>query len=112
MTGSTEMRLKEIHRRTKIKKERYENQILSILMTLNLVLFTGIVSLTGYMQMLGISDVVDNCSAVLLQNDAEAYVIDGIASFAAGMALTIIGIRHKKKKSDEMKAAQGSDQTP
>ena len=53
--------------------------------------------LLGHIQEPGISYVAEGYGAVLLRNGADLYVTVGIAAFAAGVAMTIICIRCRKK---------------
>ena len=52
----------------------------------------------GHIQEPGISSVAEGYGAVLLRNGADLYVTIGIAAFAAGVVMTIICIRYRKKK--------------
>lgn len=63
-----------------------------------LFLLAGIGILLGHIQEPGISSVAEGYGAVLLRNGADLYVTIGIASFTAGVVMTIICIRWRKKK--------------
>ena len=98
MTGKTENRVCEIRNRTRQYRRQYENRLLSCLAVCSLILITGIGSLLSIVQDPGAAAVEDAYGTVLLRDGASAYVFIGIAAFAAGVALTVICIRLKKKK--------------
>lgn len=97
MTGKTEARLREIRSRTKQYRKKYENRLLTCLAMCNLILFAGIGVLFRSVQGPGTVAVADAYGTVLLRDGAGAYVVIGIVAFMAGVALTVICIRLKKK---------------
>ncbi|MCI7740335.1 MAG: hypothetical protein SO267_07515 [Lachnospiraceae bacterium] len=99
MTGKTEKRVWEIRNRTRRYRKRYEARMLSCLVMCCLLLFTAIGVLFRSVQTPVAAVVADGYSTVLLRDGAGAYVVIGIVAFAAGVALTVICIRLKKKKS-------------
>ncbi len=99
MTGKTETRMREIRSRTRQYRKRYETRRLFCLALCSLFLFTAIGVLFRSVQTPGAAAVAGGYGAVLLRDGAGAYVVVGIAAFAAGVALTVICIRLKKKKS-------------
>ena len=98
MTGRTEIRVREIHRRTRRYRRRYENRALYSLTAFSLVLFSGIGILLRKVQSGGVPTVADSYGSVLLRGGASAYVVVGIAAFVVGVTVTMICIRCKKKK--------------
>ena len=97
MTGKTEARLREIRSRTKQYRKKYENRLLTCLAMCNLILFAGIGVLFRSVQGPGTVAVADAYGTVLLRDGVGAYVVIGIVAFVAGVALTVICIRLKKK---------------
>ena len=97
MTGRTETRVREIHRRTRRYRRRHENHVLSSLAAFSLLLFAGIGAFLRRVQAGGVSAVADGYSSVLLREGAGAYIVVGIAAFAAGAALAALCIRYRKK---------------
>ena len=106
MTGRTEIRVREIHRRTRRYRRRYENRALYSLTAFSLFLFSGIGILLRRVQSGGVPTVADSYGSVLLRGGASAYVVVGIAAFAVGVTVTMICIRCKKKKTIRMEAAE------
>ena len=93
MTGKTETRVREIGRRTRQYRKRYETRLLSCLTACSLFLLTGIGVLFRTVQTPGIPAVANGYGAVLLRDGAGAYVVLGIAAFVIGAAVTVLCIR-------------------
>lgn len=101
MTGRTEIRVREIHRRTRRYRRRYENRALYSLTAFSLFLFSGIGILLRKVQSSGgLPTVADSYGSVLLRGGASAYVVVGIAAFVVGVTVTMICIRLKNKSTD------------
>ena len=100
MTGRTERRIREIRRRTRQYRKRYERRVLSTLSVCSLLLFAGIGILLRKVQSGGVPTVTDSYGAVLLRGGTSAYVVVGIAAFAVGVTVTMICIRLKNKSKD------------
>ena len=98
MNGITEIRMRKIRRRTRQYRQRYEWREISCLTACSLFLLAGIGILLGHIQEPGISSVAEGYGAVLLRNGADLYVTIGIASFTAGVVMTIICIRWRTNK--------------
>ena len=98
MNGITEIRMRKIRCRIRQYRQRYEWREISCLTACSLFLLAGIGILLGQIQKPGISSVAEGYGAVLLRNGADLYVTIGIAAFAAGVVMTIICIRYRKKK--------------
>ena len=111
MTGRTEIRVREIHRRTRRYRRRYENRALSSLTAFSLFLLAGIGVLLQYVQSGGVPTVTDSYGSVLLQGGAGAYIVVGIAAFTVGVAMTVICIRCKKKHTIRIEAAEDKEET-
>lgn len=111
MTGRTERRIREIRRRTRQYRKRYEGHVLSTLSVCSLLLFAGIGILLRRVQSGGVPTVTDSYGSVLLRGGASAYVVVGIAAFAVGVTVTMICIRCKKKKTIRMEAAEETEGT-
>lgn len=100
MTGRTERRIREIRRRTRQYRKRYERRVLSTLSVCSLLLFAGIGILLREVQSGGVPTVADSYGSVLLRGGTSAYVVVGIAAFAVGVTVTMICIRLKNKSKD------------
>lgn len=100
MTGRTERRIREIRRRTRQYRKRYERRVLSTLSVCSLLLFAEIGILLRKVQSGGVSTVTDSYGSVLLRGGTSAYVVVGIAAFAVGVTVTMICIRLKNKSKD------------
>lgn len=98
MTGRTEIRVREIHRRTRRYRRRYEKHALYSITAFSLFLLAGIGVLLQHVQVGGISAVTEGYGSVLLRESAGEYIVVGIAAFVVGVALTVICIRCRKKK--------------
>lgn len=110
MTGRTEIRVREIHRRTQRYRRRYENHALYSITAFSLFLLAGIGILLQHVQMGGISAVADGYSSVLLREGAGAYILVGITAFAVGVAVTVTCIRCRKKPSGRTKTAEDKEE--
>ena len=92
MNGITEIRMRKIQSRTRKYRRRYEWREITCLTVCSLFLLAGIGILLGHIQEPGISSVAEGYGG------ADLYVTIGIASFTAGVVMTIICIRWRKKK--------------
>ena len=101
MTGRTEIRVREIRRRTRRYRRRRENRELFSLTAFGLFLLAGISVLLHGVQAPGVSAVAE---------DAGAYIVVGIAAFVVGVTLTVICIRLKKKKTNRTEDAGESEE--
>ena len=110
MTGRTEIRVREIHRRTRRYRRRYENRALYSLTAFSLFLFSGIGFLLRKVQSGGLPTVADSYGSVLLQGGAGAYIVVGIAAFTVGVAMTVICIRCKRKHTIRIEAAEDKEE--
>ena len=95
MTGKTETRVREIGRRTRQYRKRYETRLLSCLTACSLFLLAGIGVLFRSVQTPGVAAVADGYGAVLLRDGAVTYVVIGIAAFVVGVSVTVLCIRLK-----------------
>ena len=106
MTGKTETRMRVIRCRTRRYRRRYETRLLSCLTVCSLFLLAGIGVLFGRVQEPGVVSVAKGCSAVLLRDGAEAYVVVGIAAFAIGVAVTVLCIRLKRRSTSRTEGTE------
>ena len=97
MTGKTETRMREIQRRTRQYRKRYEVRLFSCLTLCSLFLLAGIGVLFRSVQTPGIVSVSKGYGGVLLQDGAVAYVVIGIAAFVIGVTVTVLCIRLKNR---------------
>ena len=108
MTGKTETRMWEIHRRTRRYRRQHETRLLSFLTVCCLFLLAGIGVLFRSVQAPGIVSVAEGYGAVLLRSDAGAYVIVGICAFVIGVSATMLCIRLKNKSKNSTEYAEES----
>lgn len=106
MTGRTELRLREIRRRTRRYRQRREKRALSSLAGCSLLLLASAVMLLQGVQAGGVSAVTEGYSSVLLREGVDAYVVVGLAAFILGVTVTVICARCRRKKSDRMRDAE------
>ena len=106
MTGMTEIRMREIDRRTRQYRRRTERRVLFGLTACSMFLLAGMGILLGNTQVAGISSVAEGYGAVLLRSGAGLYVIVGVAAFVVGMTLTVICIRCRKNSGNRTLEAE------
>lgn len=109
MTGKTETRVREIHRKTRQHRRRHENRVLSSLAAFSLFLLAGIGVLFRSVQTPGIPVVANGYGGVLLRDGAEAYVVIGIAAFAVGVTVTVLCIRLKNRSANRTDRTERSE---
>ena len=102
MTCTTDTRVRAIRSRTRQYRARCEARQLSILTACSLLLLAGIGLLLNHAQSSGVATVAGAYGAVLLQDGAGAYVVIGIAAFAAGVAVTVLCVRLKSRAARRM----------
>ncbi|MBR9938341.1 hypothetical protein KE513_12730 [Oscillospiraceae bacterium Marseille-Q3528] len=110
MTGMTEIRMREIDRRTRQYRRRTERRVLFCLTACSMFLLAGMGILLGNTQVAGISSVAEGYGAVLLRSGAGLYVIVGVAAFVVGMTLTVICIRCRKNSGNRTLEAEESEE--
>ena len=110
MTGKTETRMWEIHRRTRRYRRQHETRLLSFLTVCCLFLLAGIGVLFRSVQAPGIVSVAEGYGAVLLRSDAGAYVIVGICAFVIGVTVTVLCIRLKNRGTNRTGCTEGSEE--
>lgn len=111
MQDKTEVRLREICRRTRTLRRRRENARTAGLSAVCVMLFACTASLVHSVQPLGVSSVAGGTGAVLLHGGAEMYVLVGIFAFVLGAVLTILCIRWKVKQEGRPKKADEEEDT-
>lgn len=109
MTGKTETRMREIRRRTRQYRKRYETRLLSCLTVCSLFLLAGIGVLFRSVQTPGVAAVANGYGAVLLRDGAGAYVVVGIAAFVIGVTVTVLCIRLKNKSTNRTVSTEESE---
>lgn len=109
MTGRTEIRVREIRRRTRRYRRRRENRELFSLTVFGLFLLAGIGVLFRSVQTSGVASVADGYGGVLLQDGAGAYVIVGIVAFVIGVSVTVLCIRLKNKSTNRTGSTEESE---
>lgn len=98
MTERTDMRFNEIRRRTEEKKRRRSRAVISGSGIMSLALLLGIGILLGNAGSPGPVQARGGYSSLLLQDGAGAYVVVGIAAFAAGVTVTLICLRARRNR--------------
>ena len=109
MTCTTDTRVRAIRSRTRQYRARCEARQLSILTACSLLLLAGIGLLLNHAQSSGVATVAGAYGAVLLQGGAGAYVVIGIAAFAAGVAVTVLCVRLKSRAARRMNEEDNGD---
>lgn len=109
MTCTTDTRVRAIRSRTRQYRTRCEARQLSILTACSLLLLAGIGLLLNHAQSSGVATVAGAYGAVLLQDGAGAYVVIGIAAFAAGVAVTVLCVRLKSRAARRMNEEDNGD---
>lgn len=109
MTETTEIRMREIHGRTRRYRARYEAWRLSWLAVCGLILLTGIGLLMNSGQSPSVAAVADGYGAVLLRDGAGAYIVIGLLAFALGVAATVLCIRLKDRAARRMPEEDAGD---
>ena len=108
MKDLTEIRMQEIRHRTRRYRNRCERRVIACLTLCSLFLLAGMGILRECIQRQGTSSLLaaEGYGAVLLRNGAERYVTVGIAAFVAGVMLTILCIRCRKKRANRISDAE------
>ena len=109
MTETTEIRMREIHGRTRRYRARYEAWRLSWLALCGLILLTGIGLLMNSGQSPSVAAVADGYGAVLLRDGAGAYIVIGLLAFTLGVAATVLCIRLKDRAARRMPEEDAGD---
>ena len=109
MTGRTEIRVREIRRRTRRYRPRRVNCELFSPTVFGLFLLAGIGVLFRSVQTSGVASVADGYGGVLLQDGAGAYVIVGIVAFVIGVSVTVLCIRLKNKSTNRTGSTEESE---
>lgn len=109
MTCTTQIRMRAIQSRARQYRARREARQLSLLTACILLLLAGIGLLLNRAQSPGVATVAGAYSAVLLQDGAEAYVVIGLAAFAAGVAVTVLCVRLKSRAARRMNDEEDRD---
>lgn len=97
MDDRTKIRMREIRRRIRYRRHKYEMRLLSCLGVLVLFLLTGIGTLLTEVQTAGLAQVGSAYSSILLRQGAADYIVIGTAAFVFGVAVTVIFIRLRRK---------------
>lgn len=108
MTEKTQLRVREIHRRVRLKQARRETRFLSGLSTLCLFLLAEIRLLLHQVQSPGIAGVANGYGSVLLREGTGAYIVVAIAAFLLGATVTILCFRWKRKHPELMDDQEGT----
>ena len=109
MTETTEIRMREIHGRTRRYRARYEAWRISWLAVCGLILLMGIGLLMNSGQSPSVAAVADGYGAVLLRDGAVTYVVIGIAAFVVGVSVTVLCIRLKNRSANRTGHTEGSN---
>lgn len=88
----------KIHRRIMNLRCKYDRWRISGLMAMSVVLVVCMGIMFRMTHTSSIATVASGYGSVLLRNGADIYVLIGIAAFVAGVAVTVICIRIRKKK--------------
>lgn len=97
MTGQTERRISEIRRRVKVRRQKHDNRVLSALSAVSAMLALQTGMLLCRVKTCGVASVRGVSGTVLLHHGDSGYVMVGVAAFVCGAAVTLLGIRYKRK---------------
>lgn len=106
MTDKTDSRIREIRRRTRQKRKKMEQCVLSGLTLFSIFLAVGLQVVFSRLGVSGISTVSNSYSTVLLRDGTSAYVVTAVAAFSLGVILTVFCIRYKKRSLLKDRALQ------
>ena len=109
MTGRTEIRVREIRRRTRRYRRRRENCELFSLTVFGLFLLAGIGVLFRSVQTSGVASVADGYGGVPPQAGAGAYVLVGIVAFLFGVSVPVPRLRLKNKSTNRTGSTEESE---
>ena len=98
MPEVNEERMQKIRRKCRQYRRRYENRQLGELMCSCIILIGCIFSMLGRVETAGLSTVVGGYSSVVLHSGGSVYVFIGIVAFVAGVTITVLCIKFRKKK--------------
>lgn len=102
MADRLEERISEIKKRTKKKRQKLEDRVTSVWAACSVCFMISICMILGQVKMPGIAAVANGYSSVLLRDGASGYVVTAIIAFMVGMTVTIICIRYRKKKQNQL----------
>lgn len=101
MTDRMEARIRAIRKRTQQKRVQMERRTNTILMVCSLFLVVGIWQIMNQANVGGVVTVSGYYSTVLIRSGVSAYVVTAIVSFVAGVAVTLLCIRWKKRRKKD-----------
>lgn len=100
MTDRTTKRIQEIRRRTRQKRRKLENRVLSSLTLCSLCFMAGLQMIFARVRVPAVSTVAYQCGTVLLQEGTSSYVVTAILFFTLGAGAAVFGIKYKKRKKE------------
>ena len=109
MTCTTPLRMRAIHMKTRRYRARCEARRLSRLTACSLTLLSGILLMLRDVHAPGVAAVADGYGSVLLKGGAGAYIVVGLAAFAAGVAATVLCVRMTYKTNHRADRAEESE---
>ena len=95
-----EIRKCKIRRRSLFLRCRYDRRIISGLIAIVLAVCMGRMFRMTHIS--GVATVASGYGSVLLRNGADIYVLIGLAAFVAGVVVTVICMRFRKKKANNI----------
>lgn len=98
MPEVNEERMQKIRRKCRQYRRRYENRQLGELMCGCMILISCIFSMLSRVETAGLSTVEGGYSSVVLHSGGSVYVFIGIVAFVAGVTITVLCIKFRKKK--------------
>ena len=97
-----EIRKCKIRRRSLFLRCRYDRRIISGLIAIAIVLAVCMGRMVRMTHISGVATVASGYGSVLLRNGADIYVLIGLAAFVAGVVVTVICMRFRKKKENNI----------
>ena len=97
-----EIRKCKIRRRSLFLRCRYDRRIISGLIAIAIVLAVCMGRMFRMTHISGVATVASGYGSVLLRNGADIYVLIGLAAFVAGVVVTVICMRFRKKKANNI----------
>lgn len=94
----TETQVAMVIRRGNVLRRRRENRLLAALSALCLMLTAGLAGVIGTFGGRVRGTVQGLFGSAMLLDDAGGYVLVGVISFAAAVAITVMCIRHREKR--------------
>lgn len=108
----TQTRVAMVTRRVTMLHRKRENRLAAMLSMLCLMLTGGLIGAIGAFGDQGQGYVSGLYGATMLFEDAGGYVLVGVITFAAAVAITVLCIRHREKGKEKKICKQYGNKAP